>query len=294
MQKSNQMKGLCGIILLSLLAVQVSIQVSAQPPKSSLLWEISGNGLQSPSYLFGTFHIMCKDEFQVSAVLQEKISSSKQFYGEIDMTDLAAQMQMGRKMMMTDKTLSSLLPATDLTKISERFEQVTGTPFKLFNNFKPFMALSLVVLNSFDCTDKVQPETEFVALAKKNNLPVLGLETIDDQINTINSQPIDSQVNDLRKILLNFDSTKQVMKQLKLVYQTRDIDSIYSFMKSGADMNFENELVTKRNRNWIPIIEKAVAAKPSFFAVGAGHLGGAEGVIALLRSRGYQLTPVLY
>ena len=293
MQKRNQMKGLFGIILLSLLAVQ-AVQAIAQPPKSSLLWEISGNGLKSPSYLFGTFHIMCKDEFSLSPVLQSSVTASKQFYGEIDMTDLSAQMQMARKMMMTEKTLSSMLPAADLAKISERFQQVTGMPLQMFNNFKPFMALSLVVLNSIDCSEKVQPESAFVELAKKNHLTIRGLETIDDQVNAINTQPIDSQVNDLRKILLNFDSAKTVIKQAKSVYHKRDIDSIYALMRSGGGLEFENELVTKRNHNWVPLIEKAVADKPSFFAVGAGHLGGPNGVIALLRSRGYQLTPVKY
>lgn len=265
-----------------------------QPSGSSLLWEISGKGLKAPSYLFGTFHMMCRTDFEFSDILKSKLVNAEQFYGEIAMEDMGNQMEMARKMMMTDKTLSGLMPAEDFRKAGASFQQITGMPLQLFDNFKPFMALSMVTINSIACTDKIQPETEFASLAKENKIPLLGLETIDDQMNAINAQPLDSQVQQLKTILLNFDSVKNVMNQLIAVYKKRNVDSIYSFMKSGGEIDFEKELITKRNHNWIPLIEKAVADKPSFIAVGAGHLGGAEGVIALLRSRGYTLTPVKY
>jgi uncharacterized protein YbaP (TraB family) len=271
-----------------------ALLATAQPPKSSLLWEINGNGLKTPSYLFGTFHMMCRSDFEISDILKNKLVGTKQFYGEIAMEDLGDQMQLARQMMMTDKTLSGMMSEEEFSKAGASFQQITGMPLQMFNNFKPFMALSMITINSISCTDKVQPESEFATLAKENNLPLLGLETIADQVKAINTQPLDSQVKQLKKILLNYDSVKNLMQQLVTVYKKRNIDSIYAYMKSGGEIDFEYELIIKRNHNWIPLIEKAVANKPSFFAVGAGHLGGTEGVIALLRKRGYTLTPVKY
>ncbi len=270
-------------------------QLFAQAPKSSLLWEISGNGLANPSYIFGTFHIMCKADFSISDVLANKIRSSKQFYGELKMDDPTIQQQMAMKMMMKDQTIQSLMNKEDYRLVSDSFQKIVGMPFSLFNNFKPFMSLSLIAINSVSCEEKVQPETEFVKLATENKLPILGLETIDDELNAIDKQPLDSQVNSLKQMVLNFDSTKTAMKQMIAVYKGRNIDSIYQFIsRSGDGGEFEKDLVTDRNKNWVLVIKKAMTEKASFFAVGAGHLGGQDGLLNLLRKQGYRVTPVKF
>ncbi len=285
------MKSLWALLLATLLLPAANAQTS---PTSSLLWEISGNGLQQPSYIFGTFHMICRTEFEITDILKSKIASSQQFYGELAMDDPKLQMQMAMKLMMPDKSLSSLMGESDYKKVSENFQAITGMSLQMFDNFKPFVPLSLLALNGIACDDKMQPETEFVAIAKQNQMPILGLETVDDQVNAIDKEPLDSQVLSLKQMLLNFDSVKNMMQEMMAIYKKRDIDSLYAFMKIKGDKDFETALLVDRNRNWVPIIEKAVTAKASFFAVGAGHLGGTEGVISLLRKRGYQVIPVKY
>jgi uncharacterized protein YbaP (TraB family) len=271
------------------------LQSNAQAPRSSLLWEVSGNGLKQPSYLFGTFHLLCRSDFPISDALKQKIESSEQFYGELAMDDPTLQMQLAMKMMMTDKTLASLMGAADFEKANASFQKIAGMPLSVFNNFKPFAALSMLTIKTIDCEDQLQPETEFAQLAKTKNIPILGLETVEEQVDVLNSEPLDSQITELKQILLNFDSVKQVMTEITRVYKTRNIDTLIQFMRSkGADSDFEQNLVIKRNHKWIPLIEKAMVLKPSFFAVGAGHLGGEEGVIALLKKKGYTVKPVLF
>ena len=280
------------VLFVSLLSVNSSF---SQAVKSSLLWEISGNGLQAPSYLFGTFHIMCKGDFAVTGVLEAKLKETGQFYGELKMDEPGMQMKMMSKMTMAGTTLQSLLTEKEYTIVSSRFQTITGMSLAMMNHFKPFLPISLLAINSTICKETVQPENEFMSVAQKNKLPILGLETIDDQLNAIDKEPLDSQINDLKKIVMNFDSVKNVMTQLTAVYKLRDVDSLYSFMKAtGASEDFETELLDKRNQNWIPVMQKAMGVKPSFFAVGAGHLGGPEGVISLLRKQGYRLTPVKF
>ncbi len=168
-------------------------------PASSLLWKISGNGLKHPSYLFGTFHIMCKTDFSVSPALEEKITSTEQFYGELDMDDPGMQLNLMSKMRLQGTTLSQLLGETDFTSVSDSFQRITGMSLQMMNQFSPFMPMSLLTISSIKCTDRIQPETEFVNIAKKNKLPILGLETVDDQMAAINAQPLDSQVLVLKK-----------------------------------------------------------------------------------------------
>ena len=290
--KSFCMKRIWGWIILLLLGIA---QLPAQTPKSSLLWEISGNGLTKPSYLFGTFHIMCKGDFVISETLENKLKATKQFYGELKVDDPQMQTKMMAKMMMPGKTLQSMFTEVDYKNVSATFQTITGMPLIAFDNFKPFFPISLLALKSIACKEIVQPETEFVAIAKKNQLPILGLETVDDQMAAIDKEPLDSQVNALMNTVLNFDSVKNELVRMIAVYNLRDIDSIYSFMKStGFDLGTEKDLLIDRNRKWAPLISSIIKKDPSFFAVGAGHLGGHKGVISLLQKQGYTLKPLLF
>jgi uncharacterized protein YbaP (TraB family) len=111
------------IAFLVILAAGIS-QLFAQAPKSSLLWEVSGNGLKSPSYIFGTFHIICKSDFTISEILKNKIKSTKQFYGELNMNEIEGmQMQMAMKMIMKDKTIESMMSAEEYAKMSDAFQK---------------------------------------------------------------------------------------------------------------------------------------------------------------------------
>lgn len=266
-----------------------------KPPVSSLLWKISGKGLQQPSYIFGTFHIMCKSDFTISPALEAKIKTAKQFYGELDMDDPGMQMTLMTKMRLQETSLAKLLGDEDYKAVSDSFKSITGMPLQLFNQFSPFMPMSLLAISSIKCADRIQPETEFVTIAKNNQLPILGLETIDDQLKAINAQPLDSQVLAFKQTVLKYDSVQQMMVKMIQVYKQNNAEKIYRFiMDNGGTNDFETAMLVVRNKKWIPVIKKAVMDKPSFFAVGAGHLGGKQGVIALLKKEGYTLTPVLY
>jgi uncharacterized protein YbaP (TraB family) len=283
------------VAFLVILAAGIS-QLFAQAPKSSLLWEVSGNGLKSPSYVFGTFHIICKSDFTVSTVLKNKIKSTKQFYGELNMSEIEGmQLQMAMKMLMKDKTIESMMDADDYKKMSDAFQKETNMSFSMFNKLKPFMSQSVLAMNMISCEDKIQPETEFAKIAKDNKLPIFGLETLDDELKAIDKIPLDSQVNDLKNMLLNFDSAKLEMRQMIDLYKKRNTDSLYKFISKSVDgSSTERELLIMRNKNWLPVIVKAMKEKSSFFAVGAGHLGGEHGILNLLRKQGYRLTPVTF
>lgn len=272
-----------------------SLAIQAQPARSSLLWKVEGNGLTQPSYLFGTFHILCKNDFRIGDTLKQAFLSARRFYAEIDLDEPGQQMQLAMKMVMKDKSLPQLLSPSDYQQVSDSFQRITGMPLAMFNQFNPFVPMGMAIIHTIDCADKVQPENEFMSLARENGMDILGLETIQDQVDAIASQPVDSMVVQLKQMLLHFDSSRQVMRGMIDLYKKGNIDAIYSYMKSsGMDAGFETALLSDRNNRWIPLIEKAAAEKPGFFAVGAGHLGGTDGIISLLMKKGYQLSPVQY
>jgi hypothetical protein len=79
------------------------------------------------------------------------------------------------------------------------------------------------------------------------------------------------------------------------LYKAQDVEGLLKVMdESEWDFNgYEDILLANRNAAWVPIMEKAMQGKPTFFAVGAGHLGGAKGVLSLLKKKGYTVKAVL-
>jgi uncharacterized protein YbaP (TraB family) len=263
--------------------------------KGSLLWEISGNGMAKSSYLFGTFHIMCKDQFSVSDTLTSKISSADQFIGELNMDDPNLQASLMQKILLKDQTIESLMDSSSFRKFNEAFKKITGIPATLLNHYKPFYHLSLITLKTIPCLNFVQPETELLQIAKKNHKEILGLETVNEQMDAIDAQPLDSQIVSLQKMVLNFDSTKNMMNEMIEVYKKDDAELLYDYVqKQGSDGTDEEVLLVNRNKNWIPKLKKLMQDKSSFIAVGAAHLGGKTGVLALLRAEGYTIKPLKY
>jgi uncharacterized protein YbaP (TraB family) len=268
---------------------------SQSDAKGSLLFEISGNGLTNPSYIFGTFHIMCKDQFSISATLESKIVVTNQFYGELDMDDPTIQTSLMQKIIMKDKTIESMMDSSSFNSFNEAFKKITGIPASQLNHYKPFFHLSLLTLKTIPCFNFVQPETELMQIAKKNGKEVLGLETVEEQMSAIDAQPLDSQIMALQKMVLNFDSTKNMMTEMIEVYKKNDAELLYDYVqKQGSDGMNEEVLLVNRNKNWIPKLKKIMLEKSSFIAVGGAHLGGKTGVLSLLKAEGFQITPIKY
>ena len=282
-------------IFVLLLALFFSNSIIAQnQPKSSLLWKVTGKGISKPSYLFGTFHIICKEDFKVSTILQQKFNATEKLYEEMKMDDPSLQVKMMTKMK-SDKNLKQLLDSVSYKTLADSFQKITGVPLAFFSDYKPFLCVSMLTQKMLPCKDVTQPETEFIKLAKAKQIEVWGLETIDDEINAIDKISIDSQLTSLVKVVSNFDGVKQVMFMFLEMYKKRNPDELYKFMQSnGLDGVFASAMLEERNKRWIPTIIENLQKQPTFFAFGAGHLSGENGIITLLRKKGYKVTPVLY
>ncbi len=281
------------LVIISAFLLVCALPTQAQQ-QSSLLWEISGKDFKHPSYVFGTFHAMCKTDFDFHDSIKAKLSRTSLLVEELDMTDASMQVKMMQSLA-SSKPMASYFPAAQFEQMNKQFQEITGVPLTMLNNFKPFMSMSMLLLKSLPCAEQVQPEMLLIQYAKTKNIPVKGLEQVEEQLAAIDKQPLDSQAVALQKMVMRFDSVQQAFTQLTEVYKKKHIDSLYHFMRgSGMDDAFETALLSERNLRWIPRIKAIATQQPSFFAVGAGHLGGDQGVIALLRKEGYTVKPVVY
>jgi len=271
-----------------------SIFNQAQPLEKALLWKISGNGLEKPSYLFGTIHATC--DATLDAATLKALEETKQLYLEIDMDDPMLQMQMMQGIAMKDGvTISSLVSEEEFVLIDEFLQENIGMSAKMINTFKPFVLSSMLLPKLLDCEFQ-SVEMELMKVTKAQNEEVYGLETIGDQLQVFDKIPYQDQVNELLKTAKSdLSKEKEEMKKIMDVYKTKDIEKMLVVMdESDNKVSADNKdvLLVNRNRNWIPVIEKVIKSTPTFFGVGAAHLAGDDGVIKLLRKQGYKVEAV--
>lgn len=270
-------------------------QIYGQKEEKSLLYEISGNGLSQPSYLYGTIHIICKDDFVMNEVTKKKFSEVQQVYLELDMDDPKMMPEMMKSMYMTDgSTLKTLMSEADYQKVSQFFKDSLKTNIGMMDKMKPFVLSSMTIPKLIACPSQSYEET-FMKMAKAENKEILGLETVGEQFGAIDKMGMKKQADMmLVKMIENWDEGKQTLKQMITDYKNQDVEALLDDMSKSksSDANFQEDLLITRNQNWIPKIQKITKEKPTFFAVGAGHLGGKKGVIALLRNEGFTVKAV--
>ncbi|GLR17797.1 TraB/GumN family protein [Portibacter lacus] len=269
--------------------------------ENALLWKISGNGVESPSYLYGTIHIIPSEEYFLPEGTLEAIGKSKKMYFEIDMkemNDVSKQMGLlNQAFMKDDLTLKDLYTEEEYKKVKDHFEKM-GIPLFFMERMKP-MLLTVFASGDIDPGDlqsgKAKSyEMEFYEIAKDAKKETGGLETIEYQMSVFDSIPYEEQADMLLETIEMGDASNGSMQKMIEIYKQQDIEGMQDMFKeeeSGVE-GHEDVLLTNRNKNWIPVISEAMKGGTTFFAVGAGHLGGPQGVIHLLKEAGFTLEAV--
>ncbi len=259
---------------------------------SSLFWKISGNGAQ-PSYLLGTMHLMCPSDIVMSDQMKQAFKSTEKLYLELDMDDPRMMVEAMAGMKMSgDESLDSLLGKEEFDSVSAVFQKLTGFPLTFMKKAQPMMLMSLVYPSLLNCPPQGW-ETKLMAMAKEENKEILGLEKVAEQLAVFNQIPYEVQARMFVSTLMNIDSTKEEFQKMVATYKSKDLAALHKMATEDADFSkYEESMLVNRNRNWIPVIKNAVKENSVFIAVGAAHLPGQTGVIALLREQGFTVVPL--
>ena len=256
--KSVLIRALWGILMLTGFAAGHAQTGKQKPLEKSLLWEISGNGLTKPSYLYGTIHMICKDDAALGDSLVAAIENSDRVYFEVDMDNLMEMLSAFKDFKMrNDTTLADLLSKEDYEKVKEFMESKGGLlPFSQLETYKPMLASSLLMESGIGCEESVAMEQLILEIAKKNKKRVEGLETMSYQASIFDSIPYKLQAEQLLKYVKDGGSQSDADKQFKEMteaYKEQDIEKLGKFVASddGGLENYEDILIYHRNRNWV-------------------------------------------
>lgn len=263
----------------------------------SLLWQITGNGLVKPSYIFGTMHLMCAEDALVSPSLTTVVKQVKQVYFEVDMdhagTLLGGVVDFNMKQ---DGQLKDFLTGEEYEQVKMFFkEHQPMLPFELLERQHPLILSSGLYEFFLPCQEKNGAEVKIAELAHKLGKPTGGLESLAFQQHIFDSIPYDQQAKDLVKTINNVDHFKQSMHDMLAVYKSQDLEKLQQLTmqdESGVSSHLDM-LLYNRNNNWVTSMQSIMKEKSTLFAVGAGHLGSENGVLDLLRKSGFEVAPIV-
>lgn len=260
---------------------------------SQLFYEIkSKNGLHT-SYLFGTIHLMPKDKFNIDSTLTAAFNSSNMIAMEVDLNmDLAQKIELAKETILPEgKTLRDICTEAQYQLIYTYAVDSNGMSkkkFKRYSRLKPFFFSSALLQESIENTKSY--ELEFGEMAKKGSKKTMGLESIQVQMQTINTVSLEDQV----RMLIDGMKQPQGYDAMLSNYLNESIDALYTDIVTESEgfPDFVENFLNKRNTQWIPVIMDQIERENTFIAVGAGHLPGPNGVLELLRAKGYRITPI--
>lgn len=277
--------------------------------ENSLLWEISGNGLKTASYLYGTIHIIPEKDFFLTEATTKAFKESQQLALEIDIDEMNNPFKMlgmiGGMMMKNGTTLKDLLPEDKYKKVHNYILDSMGMPSMMagmLEKVKPMFLSEMVGMDMSSMDGKSSSVTEgttsyemvFADMAKEQDMKMSGLETVAYQLSIFDSIPYKDQAEMLLNAIENGNAAEtESLDELTQLYVQQNINGLNALINGDGDLsNYTQILLVNRNKNWIPVIGKLAKQKPTFIAVGAGHLPGEEGVIRLLRAAGYTVKAV--
>lgn len=286
------------LALVSLFGVDLTAQapqLTTNNDNRTLLWEVTGKGLTKPSYFLGTMHLLCPEDAFLSPSVLEVLSYTEKVYLEVDMDDMGQMLSGMKSMQMRNGTkLSDLLTEAEMEKVKTYFEGKLPLPFAMVQNYKPMLLLAMIAQQSLPCNAGSGTEMLLMAEAKKLKKSIEGLETLAFQASIFDSIPYADQAKALLEAMTDTTDQKQQALEMVSSYQQQDLDRILKLTEdeNSGMANYLDLFLFNRNRNWVEQFEKLAPGGNYLFAVGAGHLPGKDGVLNLLRQKGYTLRPV--
>ena len=285
------MKGLLLPLFLGL-----AFPVGAQTPKTTL-WRISGADTLGASYLFGTVHSRDDRAYQWGDSVAPALQRVQLVAGELDLAADQRQMMgmLSQVRIPNGGTLKELYKKKEWKRVEAGLRTALGPMHVLAHTMKPYFVLLLLAGTEVAGTHERVLDDELQRAARERGQEVLGLETMLEQLSAMDVLPLDRQA---QLLLQQIDETgnDEELEDLLDAYAAQDLDLLMATMERSTSMppEMNTSLIVDRNARMAMRMDSIMrSGTTAFFAVGAAHLPGNMGLIALLRERGYGVVPVI-
>jgi len=279
---------------ITLICIVLTVSAFPQAPRS-LLWKVSGNGLEKPSYLFGTFHLLgCSFADSLAAVMNA-FHEADAVVGEL-VIDSSIQAPMMAATQLPGSTLKEILPDTLYQKADAWFRQEAGFPLSQLETFNPQTVISLAMLITQERYLPVAPGELFLDVCfqergRASGKEIHGLESIQDQVHALfGSTSLERQIEIMTETFYDTTTAKEQLFAIYKAYRDADFGWMQKMMYSSMYRQEEIAiLLEERDKAWVAKLPGMMKGRSLFIAVGALHL---PGLTDQLRKIGFDVTPV--
>ncbi len=269
---------------------------------NSLLWEVSGNGLKQPSYLFGTFHLLNDSYLNTVPEVKQSFDKSKGVVVETEL-DSSRLAELAPKMVMTDNKISNLISAEDFALVDAEVKQAMGYELKMLDQMKPMSLLMLLSVTEYQKAEVLKQYTGsaldayFANQGRKDGKKITRLETMEQQFDLLyNQHSVEKQAVQLVGYVRDKETSLKVSDQITKLYFDKNLSKMWDESEAFNKVFFGDEdmayMVDDRNKNWMKQLPGLMKEQSTFVAVGALHLPGPNGLIVLLQRAGYTVKPL--
>ena len=271
------------------------IVACAQEKYNSLFWEISGNGLTEHSYLYGTMHTQDDRAFQFKDGVMEAFNQAEIYAMELNMDSVDQEGLLSKLIKDSVYSLKTLLTANEYKIVSDFFRDSLGQPLFMFEKMQPLFTSQMVTLRDLDAQQTDALDIYFFKEAKKQKKQTIGLEKTIEQIDAFSAIPYEMQAKSLVDAVKDYGKEEDLdMDTMIKYYVEGNLDKLLEMTTKDEDHEemskiFNDIFLVKRNYNMADRVEPYIKKGSSFIAIGAAHLPGKEGVIELLRKKGYKV-----
>ncbi len=272
--------------------------ISAQNYKeNALLWKISGNDLKEPSYVFAIVKFIPGDEYFFPEEIEEVFNSCGILSTET-LLDHHAKHELNKAAHLDHgQTLENIMSEDDYKKLEDMFINrfgVSKLKFDLvYKKFKPIMISTTITRLALGEPMKYY-EPELVSRAQSRGMITMGLETVEREVEALESFKLEDQVSALSHSINNFDEQLEDYQQIVAAFKEENLHKMLEYTLHPVENNeeFRDNFIVNRNREWIPKMVEYMHMAPTFFAIGASHVADESGVLHLLELQGYKVEPI--
>ena len=256
--------------------------------KDSLLWRIGSN--EHTSYLFGTMHVRDQIAYNFLDPIIPYISSCDRYFGEMNLDEASELSRPNDLLMPNGMTIHQLLGKRKFQKAARIIRKTTGLELSAMNRVYPLVVTNMVSEQMLQSDHNVPLDMHLWQLAASQDKEMGGLESYFEQQNTLKSIDLYAQSQQFNQMWRRIGSFRRHLDTLVQLYANQQIHKLYKISAAGMGRMKEPMIIT-RNINMANKIESGLPSS-TFYAVGAGHLGGAYGLIHLLKGRNIDCVPI--
>lgn len=287
--------GLVGVVMASLVAVAaVSAQASPGTGKG-FIWKVERDG--RTGWLVGSIHVLTEDHYPLPDGMNKAFLRAVTLMEEVDLDQLSSPEMMGalasKAMYVDGQTLETQLSKDTYRLVVDRLT-TAGLPVEAILRMKPWMiTLTLVALNAkrggFD--SQLGVDKHYRDMARRMGKKFRPLETPIEQIEFLDKLSPDVQDSMLRETIEQSDAGLTQLKTTANAWRAGDVATVEGVVLGALKSSppAYQSLIVDRNRNWLPKIEACLETGHCFVVVGAGHVVGPDGLITMLKRKGYSV-----